>query len=1089
MVKKAIAIGIVSLFVIGGLLGIFSIIPDEAEALGPPLADSQWPKFRGNMKNTGLSPYDTSGNNGEFKWSFETDFYIKGSPAIGPDGTIYVGSFDKNLYAINPDGTEEWHFTAGDLIRSTPAISSDGTIYFGSYDNKFYALNPDGTEKWSFLTGDNIYSSPAIGADGTIYFGSSDYKFYAIYPDGTEKWNFSTPQGYVNSCPAFDSNGTIYIGSLDDFFYAINPNGTEKWNFTVGDQGIGNSAAIGSDGTLYFGTYDNKLVALNPDGTEKWIYTFGTMVQSSPAIGPDGTIYIGCNDKKMYAISPDGTKKWSYLTYSYITQSPAIGSEGTIYFASTNVLYAANPDGSIKWTFGAISPMSSPAIDSNGTIYIGSEDTFLYAIGPSIPNRSPSTPSKPSGPIYGETNVSYFFSSSSTDPDGNRIKYGWDWDGDGIVDEWSGLVASGTEDNRSHSWTTSDNYDVKVKAQDEYGGESGWSDSLSVTITEHAQNNSLYFDPLPPSLSVRYNSPYTFNYTYYIQSLDTPLSELVLTTNDPNHASINGLEVTYLYPQSMAGETVLIILTISDDSNTSHTTVTIIISSNWAPQLIANLPDVTLEGNSTLYDVFDLDDYFFDMDNDSLFYSVDFSHVEVNINVDNTVDFTANGPWTGTEKGTFRAVDPAGAIIEDTITVTVVPESAGYLEISSITLSEYSPSAGDEMAIYVEIINLGTEDCFTLVKVYDGDPNNGGTQLGTDIPISILGDGTGTVSVNWMVTSGNHTIYVIAENITNGKQAVSNLPINVEGVDLSYLVLTTGDINIYRFEPGETRTISVDVTCYLQTVNNVRLKILDHQNLTIDHTITPPRTMYDGETTKFYLRITAPELPEGVEKLEKDIVIQVVGDNGIFSNAEELDIVVSKDAVSFFNPVTIAGAVATGSLATLGAAAAASRRSENWKYLLLLTFAVPLYTRIHGKKTLDNFVRGQVFGHIQSTPGTHFNEIKKTLQLGNGNLAYHLQKLEKEGFIKSKRDKRYRRFYPVGVDVLEEDGIKLSKTQESILDYIERNPKSDQKKIGQNIIESQQTISYNINVLVREGFLVEEKFKGTKRYEIMDENT
>jgi DNA-binding MarR family transcriptional regulator len=246
--------------------------------------------------------------------------------------------------------------------------------------------------------------------------------------------------------------------------------------------------------------------------------------------------------------------------------------------------------------------------------------------------------------------------------------------------------------------------------------------------------------------------------------------------------------------------------------------------------------------------------------------------------------------------------------------------------------------------------------------------------------------------------------------------------------------------------------------------------------------------MIEGETIKFYLRIKAPRLPEGKEKMEWDITIQAVGDGGISSNSEELDIVVSKDAISFFNPVILAGAVATGSLATLGAAAAASRRNENWKYLLLLSFAVPLYTRIHGKKTLDNFVRGQVFGHIQSQPGTHFNEIKKTLQLGNGNLAYHLQKLEKEGFIKSKRDKRYRRFYPVGVTVPEEDGIKLSKTQESMLDYVERHPHSTQKEIAGNLKESQQTISYNINVLVREGFMQEEKIKGIKKYKLIDEN-
>jgi len=193
--------------------------------------------------------------------------------------------------------------------------------------------------------------------------------------------------------------------------------------------------------------------------------------------------------------------------------------------------------------------------------------------------------------------------------------------------------------------------------------------------------------------------------------------------------------------------------------------------------------------------------------------------------------------------------------------------------------------------------------------------------------------------------------------------------------------------------------------------------------------------------------------------------------------------------LDLFNPTIIPGVLVGGTITSVGAAAIIAKINENWKFLLLSLFGIPLFTRIHGKKTLDNFVRGQVYGHIQSKPGTHFNEIRKTLKLGNGNLAYHLYKLEKEGFITSKRDKRNRRFYPVGVEVPEEDGIKLSKTQENILDYIERHPKSGQKEIASELKESQQTISYNINVLVREGFLKEDKFKGTKRYLIMDENT
>ena len=36
-------------------------------------------------------------------WEFETGGKVFSSPAIGPDGTVYVGSTDKKLYAIATD--------------------------------------------------------------------------------------------------------------------------------------------------------------------------------------------------------------------------------------------------------------------------------------------------------------------------------------------------------------------------------------------------------------------------------------------------------------------------------------------------------------------------------------------------------------------------------------------------------------------------------------------------------------------------------------------------------------------------------------------------------------------------------------------------------------------------------------------------------------------------------------------------------------------------------------------------------------------------------------------------------------------------
>ena len=90
----------------------------------------------------GCIPSETNTNNqsGSLKWRYETDYGILSSPAIGSDGTIYVGSYDEHLYAIKPDGSLKWKYKTNDDIFSSPAIGSDGTIYVGSYDNHLYAI-------------------------------------------------------------------------------------------------------------------------------------------------------------------------------------------------------------------------------------------------------------------------------------------------------------------------------------------------------------------------------------------------------------------------------------------------------------------------------------------------------------------------------------------------------------------------------------------------------------------------------------------------------------------------------------------------------------------------------------------------------------------------------------------------------------------------------------------------------------------------------------------------------------------------------------------------------------------------------------
>lgn len=324
---------------------------------------------------------------------------LRGCPAIADDGTIYIGSKNEKISALNPDGTFKWEFETLGTSWGSPAIDSDGTIYIGSnisntnysagLRKNFFAINPDGTLKWSAEIGIAVDNSPAIGPDGTIYIPSS-IGLSAFNPDGTLKWNYSE-LGNSYSTPAISSNGTIFIAGWDRL-YALNENGTLKWSIAM-QEDVRSSPAIGADGTIYIGAKDNYLYALNPtDGSEKWKFNAGSFVLTAPIIDAEGVIYFGSYKGKFYALYPDGTEKWHNQfseDLGFLENSgAALGNNNVIYFGTSDPtlfyirkVYALNLDGSIKWEYQSDLVIDSPpGLASDGTVYIGTTEGTLLAI-------------------------------------------------------------------------------------------------------------------------------------------------------------------------------------------------------------------------------------------------------------------------------------------------------------------------------------------------------------------------------------------------------------------------------------------------------------------------------------------------------------------------------------------------------------------------------------------------------------------------------------------------------------------------------------------------------------------------------------
>jgi outer membrane protein assembly factor BamB len=185
-----------------------------------------------------VSPPTVGGQQGTVKWSFDFGRHLgptpfpsasgrggaggqsgmgsSASPAIGPDGTIYIGANNSNLYAIGPDGQMRWLFEAERELAgiwSSAVLSSDGkTLYFGANKGGIYALDTtSGKERWRFNIYGSVYSSPGMDSEGVLYTGSTVGHVFAIdSAPGRALFDFNAGQE-VWSDPSIRPDGSLVM--------------------------------------------------------------------------------------------------------------------------------------------------------------------------------------------------------------------------------------------------------------------------------------------------------------------------------------------------------------------------------------------------------------------------------------------------------------------------------------------------------------------------------------------------------------------------------------------------------------------------------------------------------------------------------------------------------------------------------------------------------------------------------------------------------------------------------------------------------------------------------------------------------------
>jgi outer membrane protein assembly factor BamB len=176
--------------------------------------------------------YSLDATTGQILWqSPDLGGALVGSPAVDSSGVLYVGTFGKEMIALDAaNGTIKWRFATSAWVWSGPALANQ-VLYFGDLSGYFYALNAsDGTSIWRVQPQNPIVSTPIIVGD-KIYLAAESDTLYILDTSGNIL-SSKVVGGMIYASPfLFGDSILVSPTSADSLLVAYNMDGNQKWTF------------------------------------------------------------------------------------------------------------------------------------------------------------------------------------------------------------------------------------------------------------------------------------------------------------------------------------------------------------------------------------------------------------------------------------------------------------------------------------------------------------------------------------------------------------------------------------------------------------------------------------------------------------------------------------------------------------------------------------------------------------------------------------------------------------------------------------------------------------------------------------------
>ena len=132
--------------------------------------------------------------------------------------------------------------------------------------------------------------------------------------------------------------------------------------------------------------------------------------------------------------------------------------------------------------------------------------------------------------------------------------------------------------------------------------------------------------------------------------------------------------------------------------------------------------------------------------------------------------------------------------------------------------------------------------------------------------------------------------------------------------------------------------------------------------------------------------------------------------------------------------------------------------------------------------------RRRIYAAVRETPGIHFRELQRLLEMPVGQLEYHIHAMETEGLLKAAEERYYKRYYAGEVDARDKDvfAVLRQENPRKIVMHVMLNPGIGHGELAGAVSLAPSTLSFYLGDMVSKGVLAKSKEGRTTQYAVTE---